>query len=269
MAEIIARAGDSRQNAQLHFERELAALRLPGALTTRLAEIDRVRRFRRLYVMGCGRSGTWLLTGFLSTFVGIDIVQREVPMEAFGVLTTRKSVLLLKRNDTAYQRIGEVPESIEIVYILRHPYDVLTSHNPNTGKVYHIGPERWTGEIESLRYIVQSGRNNTTIIRYEDLVRNPEKTQAYLSKTLNLSIRSSARDIAHTFRATPRVAKSMQGVRSIDTNSVDRYKTDAAKIEYLRALRPRLLPMLRWVAKRFDYDIALEELPPRLPTKRL
>ena len=39
-----------------------------GALDARLTQIDSDRPIKRIYIMGCGRSGTWLLTAAMSTF---------------------------------------------------------------------------------------------------------------------------------------------------------------------------------------------------------
>src|SRR5947199_1870662 len=39
-----------------------------GRLAARLEEIDDIKKIQRIFVMGCGRSGTWLLTGLMATF---------------------------------------------------------------------------------------------------------------------------------------------------------------------------------------------------------
>jgi hypothetical protein len=98
------------------YEKELRRLQQPGALQQRLAEIANRKSLRRIYVMGCGRSGTWLLTHIMSTFFGVEVVARELPVEYFGLLMTDRSILILKRDKAAYQRIQQIPASIEIAY---------------------------------------------------------------------------------------------------------------------------------------------------------
>src|SRR4029078_13507365 len=100
-----------------------------GALYARLTQIDADRPIKRLYIMGCGRSGTWLLTAVMSTFKGVCVLSKEVPVDFFGRLTPTRAVLILKRNSDAYQHIEQIPRRIGITYIVRHPYDVLTSNN--------------------------------------------------------------------------------------------------------------------------------------------
>ena len=101
-----------------------------GALDARLTQIDADRPIKRIYIMGCGRSGTWLLTAVMSTFKGVCVLSKEVPIDFFGRLTTTGAALILKRNSDAYQHIEQIPQRIGIIYIVRHPFDVLTSNNP-------------------------------------------------------------------------------------------------------------------------------------------
>ena len=170
------------------YEKELLRLKAPGALKNQLADIDRSGPFRRIYVMGCGRSGTWLLTHVMGTFLETEVVPRELTFEYFGLFATSGFTLVLKRDRAAYQRIEQIPECIEIAYILRHPFDVLTSHLPSSSRPYHILPDRWLGEMMSLRYLLDSGRKNTKIIRYEDLVRAPSEIQAELADFFRLRV---------------------------------------------------------------------------------
>jgi hypothetical protein len=109
-------------------------------LQQRLAEIDNRKPLRRIYVMGCGLpvGGCQVMT----TFFDVDVVPRKLPVEYFGLLMTGYSVLVIKRDSDAYQWVQQMPANIEIVYIVRHPYDVLTSHLPRSGRTYHILPER-------------------------------------------------------------------------------------------------------------------------------
>ena len=141
-----------------------------GALEARLTQIDGDRPIKKLYIMGCGRSGTWLLTAVMSTFKGVCVVSKEVPIDFFGQLSTTGDALILKRNSDAYQSIEEISERIGLVYIVRHPFDVLTSNNPQTKRDYHVEPHRWLGEMLALKFLIDAQRKNVQIVRYEDLV---------------------------------------------------------------------------------------------------
>jgi hypothetical protein len=107
--------------AQALYEKELVRLKQPGALQQRLADIDDRKPLRRIYVLGSGRSGTWMLTHVMTTFFDVEVVPRELPVEYFGLLMTDRSVLVLKRDRDAYQWTEQIPANIEIVYIVRIP----------------------------------------------------------------------------------------------------------------------------------------------------
>lgn len=232
-------------------------LRDPGVLARRIEEIDRIRKFRRIYVMGCGRSGTWLLTSLLATFVDVEIVPSEVPVEDFGLLATDRSVLILKRHHGAYERIETIPDAIEIAMIVRHPFAVLTSHNPTTSLEYHISPHRWLGEMLALQYLLDARRPRTTILRYEDLATSPDIVQARLADETELAVAHAARDAHKVFTGSPEAVAAMHGLRPIDTNSLDTYRQSPEKMNYLRSIRPRLGRLLDWVAAEYGYDITL------------
>jgi hypothetical protein len=253
---VIARAGDAGDQAA-SLQAQLNWLSKPGNLESRLRDMDKDRRLNRVFVMGCGRSGTWLLAGVMTTFSDVTVVYRELSVEHFGLLSTDSAGLVLKRAWDSYMRIEEIPERIGIAYIVRHPYDVLTSHNPATGRIYHVMPDQWLGEALALQYLLASKRKNTAIIRYEDLVLKPDAAQENLGSFFHMQIGSSVSDIAETFKPPAETAAAMHGVRPIDGQSVDRHKSSPMHRDYLRAIRPRLGRSLDWVAQAFDYDLSL------------
>jgi hypothetical protein len=238
-------------------KKELLALRNSAALKSRLAKIDEAHDFRRIYVMGCGRSGTWLLTGLFSTYSDLEIVPKELGVEYFGMLTTKKKALVIKRDFAAHLRVEMIPECIEIAYIIRHPFDVLTSHNPNNGKTYHIDPHRWLSEMLSLQYLLDSKRNHTTIIKYEDLVHDPDNSQTLIAAKLKLGVSHPVKFLDRVFHAPPEAVSAMHGVRAIDTNSIGKYKKEPEKIAYLKGIVPRIGRLLDWVGEEYGYDISI------------
>ena len=237
------------------YENELFRLKDPRALQEQITKIDRTGPFRRIYVMGCGRSGTWLLTHVINTFNDTDVVLKELAFEFFGLLVPDRPILVLKRDHIAYQRIEQVPECIEIAYIVRHPFDVLTSHLPSSNRPFHILPERWLGEMRALQYLLDSGRKRTKVVRYEDLVRDPLDGQSRLADFFQLSIGVSI-DTLSTSSLNPTEATTHLS-RKIDVHSIDKHKRDHKKLDYLNRIRPELGQMLEWVGKTYEYDISL------------
>jgi hypothetical protein len=241
------------QDPESFYQAQGAWLREPGALERRLAEIDAQRPSRRIFLMGCGRSGTWLLTAAFSTFDALEVVAVERPFEDFGLFATDKPNLLLKRDHASYRRIEQMPESIQIAMIVRHPFATLTSKIEREQRKYHITPDRWLGEMLALQYLVDTRRPATLIVRYEDLVRDPDGAQQNLASRFGLPMLHPMSRIKDLFRGP---ADALSGA-TVHVESIDKYKRDPEKVEYLKSIRPRLGRLLDWVAEEFDYDIAL------------
>jgi hypothetical protein len=255
MAELIILGSPGLLRTQELYDRELRRLKERGALQRKLQEIDKLRSFRRVYVMGCGRSGTWLLTHVMGAFNDTDIVRQELDVAYFGLMMTNYSALVIKRNAVAYQAIKEIPESIEIAYIVRHPFDVLTSQLPGSGRLYHISPDRWLGEMSALRYLVDTRRKNTKIVRYEDLVTDPVETQSDLAGFYGFDIRVPITEIA-TVSNNPTEGPGHRS-RKLDVYSIHKHRHDHNKLQYLRVIRIALGKTLDWVGMSYNYDLSI------------
>jgi hypothetical protein len=230
-----------------------------GRLNLLLEEADASGEKQRIFLMGCGRSGTWLLMGIMSTFLDTAIIPAEVPVELFALLTSPKHTQLLKRTMRSFETVEQIPARISILYIVRHPFDVLTSFNKTTGRKYHIGPARWLGEMLALQFLVDTQRSETKILRYEDLVEHPDRIQTELGEFFGLAKEVDANEFLSTFRPPPEATAAMHGLRPIDSRSVGRWKSDEENITYLRGIRPRLGATLNWVGANFDYDVSLPD----------
>jgi hypothetical protein len=247
------------QDTTEFFRANRAALLTPPALANRLAELDTLHRFRRIYQMGCGRSGTWLLMAAFATLGDIEIVAEERPMEDLGLIVTNEKALLLKRDYVSYQRIEQLPDSVEVAFIVRHPFAVLTSAHPATQRQrkYHISTDRWLGETLALQYLVDTARPGTAVLRYEDLVTDPDAFQKSLSEKFALPIRHPMSEAHKVFKGPPDAVSAMHGLRPIDGKSLEKYRDDPEKIAYLRSIRPRLGRLLSWTGEQFGYDVSL------------
>lgn len=239
------------------IRKTLIALRQPDALANRL----RSENVNRVFVMGCGRSGTFLLTSTMATFRNVGVFYSEVPVEYFGIINKHHDTIVLKRAANSYETIEQIPSEISIVYIVRHPFDILTSIHPTarlkTGRYYHITPGRWLGETMALRWLVESNRLRTKIVRYEDLVRDPNRVQAELGSFLDLEIETKASDFHNVCSPPPMAIQAMNGLRPFDGKSIGRWQSDPEAINYLRSIRFRLSECLPWIGRTFDYDITM------------
>jgi hypothetical protein len=223
----------------------------------RISFMDQQKPIKKIFVMGCGRSGTWLLTALFSTMSDTHVVPIETTHLRFGLYTSHTKNLVMKRDNISYLSVDKIPECINIAYIVRHPFDVLTSFNPTTERKYHIDIKRWQGEMEALKYLVERKRPNTMIIRYEDLVINPSDVQAKIAINFDLDINEPMTNIVSSFSASPEALLAMHGLRKIDSSSLFKYKNSIFNILYLVRIKPRLGPSLEWVSSQYNYDINL------------
>jgi hypothetical protein len=235
-------------------------LRKPGALARRLDAT--LKDIKTIYIMGCARSGTWLLTGIMSTFEDVSVLNKEVPVEYFGLHQSYRRALVLKRDAQAHETIETIPPQIMIIFIVRHPFDVLTSVHPharrNRGRLYYVTPGRWLGETMALKWLMESGRPQTKIVRYEDLVGEPNKIQSEIAAFAELQLGTPATEFHTTFKPSSKIVETMHGLRSPELTSVERWRTDPNAGAYLRTLELRLGESLSWVGRTFGYDTQLD-----------
>lgn len=253
---------DQTAKANLKEYEELVAkeckkLAKSGQLEARLEQMDASGSKQRIFIMGCGRSGTWLLTGIMSTFRNVAIVPAEVPVELFGIVKSLKRTEVMKRSLRSYEAVERIPPRISILYIVRHPFDVLTSFNKTSGRKYHISPARWLGEMLALQFLVDTQRPATKIVRYEDLVEHPDRVQTEIGDFFGLEREVESNHFLSTFHPPPEATAAMHGLRPIDRRSVGRWKNEEENIPYLLGIRARLGGTLNWVGANFDYDISL------------
>jgi hypothetical protein len=243
-------------NQGLQFEKALQKLKKAGALAHRLSISDRA--VQRIYVMGCARSGTWLLTGIMSTFADVSVLYEEVKVEYFGLLSTDRSTIVLKRHDRAYETIETIPPQISIFFIIRHPFDVLTSIHPDLPGSYYVTSGRWLGETMALKWLLDSRRPRTKIIRYEDLVTDPDRVQEEIASFANLRVQTPAAEFHKVFKPSARVIETMHTLRPPETTPIGRWKSDPDAAAHLRSLQLRLADYLTWIGRTFGYDMRLD-----------
>jgi len=237
-------------------EIELKELKKPGALACRLSNSDKA--VQRIYTMGCARSGTWLLTGIMSTFADVSVLHKEVNVEYFGLLSTDRRTMVLKRHDRAYETIESIPQQISIIFMVRHPFDVLTSRHPDTPGSYYVTAGRWLGETMALKWLADSQRPRTKIIRYEDLAADPNQVQGEIASFANLRVQTLASEFHKVFKPSARIIETMHGLRPPETTCIGRWKYDAEAFAHLKSLQLRLADYLPWVGRTFGYDLKLD-----------
>jgi tetratricopeptide (TPR) repeat protein len=216
----------------------------------------------RIYILGCGRSGTTLLlslmTCFNDTYALINDANSggEDYFGRFARMDNQEEIHVIKRSSDAYKYAELIPQEIDLLYIIRHPLDVLVStlFLDNKEYSYYISVERWLGEIASLRRLMGMKREKMLIIKYEDIILEPDASQNRISEYFQIDVKKSFSLFHEDYLANSVVEQSMSGVRPLSSKSIRRWRKNRNNIEYCKSIFPSIENDLMWVCDIFSYD---------------
>lgn len=220
------------------------------SFTSDLASMDGNHPRDRFYIAGCGRSGTWMFDSMMACFEDTWHAREEHHFGHFARIDAPQSTHVLKRYSYSFQDIHTLPETIALLYIVRHPFDVLTS--THIDRTYYIPVDRWKEEVAAMQRVL--GRPNSLFIKFEDLIRKPEMIQAIIQKKWKLTPQARFSDFDSLVNVTDHVNQAMNGVRKPDPSRIERYRQNAEHLEYCEAITPDIACELRWLSGQFGYS---------------
>ena len=197
----------------------------------------------RIFIAGCGRSGTKVLRIQMQGLADSLVLEGEHDFTALANVYRGIPHAVVKRTASSHLTLHELPSDIRLLYCVRHPFDALTSPNPTTVHLrpYHITPTRWLEEYRGLgRLEARQPRRDICFVRYEDLVSDPPKMQERIAAFLPLPF-------AHPFGTHA----------TLFTTSIHKWKMDSGRRAYLEKLPADLWPPMTAFAGRFEYDLTL------------
>jgi hypothetical protein len=210
----------------------------------RLSRLKRQGGRRLVFIAGCARSGTSLLRKLMCCFADVAAVDRERTVSHFLDLAMQpQRTLVVKRTNKCYRELPHLPECVDLIYCVRHPYDCLTSSHPETAAVqeFHVSERRWTDEYGSLlRLLARQPRRPVCFVRYEDLVGDPDRVQAAVSAAVGV-------DVTHRFSTNP------FGIE-IRASSVGKWQRDQRLRDVICGFDPSWRRSIADFCGRFGYD---------------
>jgi 2-polyprenyl-3-methyl-5-hydroxy-6-metoxy-1,4-benzoquinol methylase len=204
---------------------------------------------RRIYIAGCGRSGTTMMIRLFRTFADTHIHWKESPIGVFRTIRTDKAFLVVKRNSSTWRHIAKLDPDIHLLYMIRHPYDVLTSRHPKVKSAeFYITPERWTNEYDAMLDVarMRSDSGRFIYVRYEDLVSEPDRVQLRIAAFAGQSI-----------------VKPFTQQLAFSTDSLRKHERNQSYLRYLAGLPPQTRSRIDAFCEQFDYDATLKHVPRR------
>ena len=204
----------------------------------------------KIFIAGCGRSGTTLIRDLMGCFQDIYVLNEgeygESPFSRFSDISRSESHLVIKRTGECWKTLPTLPDDIELLYCVRHPFDVMTSIHPLTKHLrrFHITYERWEAEYNALRTLQGSqSHRNIFILKYEEIARNPNLVQKKIADHFGLTIN-------HQF------TENNLGIR-IFSDSVTKWKRELDLLDYLKTLPHRFRPLMNDFCEEFGYELPI------------
>lgn len=214
---------------------------------------------RAIYIQGCARSGNTLVRELcVAAFADTELF--KLTQRSAECFLERLIEDLQSRSDTENTVVASRHRSVSVymdpallhahpeitvIWMLRNPVDVLTSkHKKRAG--YYVDPYRLVASLN----LYNQFRNDPQVItvRYEDLVSNPERVQAMLQERLELDLIRPFRECHGHFPRFKQNLEALHSVRPIDTDSLDKWKTNPELSRYLgEVLRwhPEIVPLAK------------------------
>jgi hypothetical protein len=198
----------------------------------------------KIFIAGCARSGTTLTLALMQCFADTFVFPDEQHFSYFAKLADRpERNLVVKRRFDSHAFLSRIPQEIGLIYCVRHPLDVLTSSHPETiaKRRFHTTPDRWLQERASLDQLRKAQpEREIFFIRYEDLVRDPDRVQERL---------------ALTFALVPTVAFSQNPHAPIFSTSLRKWETHPDYLTFLYSQPLGFLKQVTNFCEEFDYDV--------------
>lgn len=225
---------------------------------------------RLLFIAGCARSGTSLMLNMMRCFDDAYCDPVERPFADLAILDRPEAAWVLKRTATCWKTLRSLPNDVGLIYMVRHPFDVLTSRWGAQTDQY-VTWERWKAEFDALEEVVTHRAPNTgglQIVRYEDLVTAPLDVQSRIEGQWELQ-RTTGFDRFHELASSDApslVGVALQGLRPPDRRSIDKWRRQPQLASELRSLVLDHRNELTRFLERFDYDVgSLEEVAHQEP----
>jgi hypothetical protein len=201
----------------------------------------------KIFIAGCARSGTSLTRRLMNYFADTFVFRPEAPVARFADLHGPEAVKVIKRTAACYRYLPMLPGDVELLYCIRHPFDVLTSRHQRAAAdaPFHVSQSRWSAEYDAFHKLrEQQPDRRIFCLRYEDLIVAPDATQRRLAAFFNLSPTTPFSD--HT----------------ISSASIEKWRHRPELRDFIEALPTEFMRAIEGFCREFGYDCDLTSESP-------
>jgi len=188
---------------------------------------------KRIHIVGCPRSGTTLTLESMVQSFDIDgwSSKELVYAKALAVPDSAHRVYCSKqpRDFLVMVRLLPLEPDLHVVFLLRDPRDVVASrHKLDPGR-YWTNLRIWKRALAAARRVFDHPR--FVLLRYEDLVRDPEGTQAELARRLPfLTPTGPMREFSARADPSNQSLEALHELRPIDDRSIGRWRRHKPRV---------------------------------------
>jgi hypothetical protein len=186
---------------------------------------------QHIHIVGCSpRSGTTLMQEMMVSCFEID-EHCEHEQSIFKVPRNPRGVLCTKHPREVYYMPCVLRHNTQVtaIYVVRDPRDVVVSqHKKHPGR-YYSNLRFWQQADRYARKLERHPR--FLVVRYEDLVTEPDRVQSVLEKAMPFLKRRHAFSEFHLHaKISEQSAMALNGVRPVDTSSIGRWRNNLDRV---------------------------------------
>ena len=155
----------------------------------------------------------------------------EHELSVFEPMPAGETLYLTKKppDTPRIHRIFHADRNLHVIAMLRDPRAVITSRHESKPDVYFAGYLRWREYVDAIERL--RGHPRFVMIRYEDLLPDPDAVQEHISKQFPfLSEKCSFSTFPESANVPHKAAQSLNGVRPFDTSRINGWRAHLPRI---------------------------------------
>lgn len=187
---------------------------------------------KRIHIVGCGpRTGTTLLTELMISSYQIDLYTDHE--DRIAKRPPRKGKVFLTKSPKDIVLIEPVlrwVKNLYVIFMLRDPRDMIVSKHGSNKKLYFSNLAYWFNYIPFARKLM--GHPRFLMIKYEDLVTQPDQVQKRISEKLPFLVQKNAFSDYHKVAKPSSDSKLALGdVRPVSGSSIGKWQNHPGRIK--------------------------------------
>lgn len=201
---------------------------------------------KHIHIVGCSpRSGTTLLHQMMVACFSVEDSSSHEE-SAFKVFSNASIYCSKNPNEApVVKRLLDINPEMYCLYLLRDPRDVVVSEHGNRKGRYFSNLRVWLEYDAFARKLIEHDR--FVVVKYEDLVMNPDDVQAKISSKLPFLQETGKFSDFHMGGSVSRDSEvAMGGLRAVKTTSIGRWRGHEQRIADQLALHGSIDHVLRY-----------------------